>query len=525
MATISPNLPQPIDYSIDVKTPFEASLEGFKLGSDMATIQAAQQKRLLEQQAMQQAQSRQTDLTTGLQKFYNKKPEERSYEEIEKLFSLAANKDQLDALKAIAEGPGKRTVEADKRFYAQVMLGLESEPTVAYKLLADRIAAETDPNQVNALGTILRTAQTVNPAAAVNLIEPYTGFIFGKDWYDTLKDTRAERRLQALAPSAQAEAQAKADKAVADATTAQATAANSTEKAAADAAKATADANKAKVDAEFATPLAQASLNLNAAQIKNINSEIKNRAAKFNLDQQTMQATVAEKLSSIQKNINEIPADTRKLVNESAIAAAASKQSANQYNDLAKRLEAAGGGYGAATSFRDYLTKATGIQSPLTELRQEYIRVRNSAAIKALPPGVATDKDIELALKGIPPENADARTVASFLRGLAKMQDIEASVANAKTDWLASNNGVLTRAKNTFQAGDYATKPGESFNDFTQRVVVDVSKKYQSPSQTDEERRQNLINQIPTNVAPQTPTTPAPANVRSQADAILRGGQ
>jgi hypothetical protein len=95
---------------------------------------------------------------------------------------------------------------------------------------------------------------------------------------------------------------------------------------------------------------------------------------------------------------------------------------------------------------------------------------------------VATDKDIELALKGIPPENSNATTMAGFLRGMAKMQDIEASVANAKTDWLASNNGVLTRAKNTFIAGDYATKPGESFNDFTQRIVSDVSKKYRSPA-------------------------------------------
>jgi hypothetical protein len=278
-----------------------------------------------------------------------------------------------------------------------------------------------------------------------------------------------------------------------------------------------AKATKEQIAAKYADPLAQASLNLNAAQIKKINSDISNAAAKLNLDRQTMQATVAEKLSSIQKNVNELPADTRKLVNDSAVAAAASKQSANQYNDLAKRLDAAGGGFGAATSFADYLRKTTGAQSPLTELRLEYTRIRNSAAIKALPPGVATDRDIELALKGIPPENANASTMASFLRGMGKMQDIEASVANAKTDWLANNNGVLTRARNTFQAGDYATKPGESFNDFTQRVAQDVSKRYNPAAQTP------LVEQIPTDQTPR----PAAAqnNIRSQADAILAGGR
>ena len=310
---------------------------------------------------------------------------------------------------------------------------------------------------------------------------------------------------------------ADADKAVADAKTALATAANAGDVAKADADLKRAQANKAKIEEQFAGPLAQANLNLNAAQIKNINSEIGNRAAKLNLDRQTMQATVAEKLSSIQKNMTEMPADTRKLVNESAVTAAASKQSAGQFNDLAKQLEAAGGGYGVFSSASEFLKKGTGFQGGLTQLRNEYTRLRNSAAIKSLPPGPATDADIQLALKPFPPETADAKTMASFLRGMAKLQDIEASVSNAKTDWLANNNGVLTRARNTFQAGDYATKPGESFNDFTQRVVQDVSKRYNPAAQTP------LVQQIPTDQNPRPAA--ATSNIRSQADAILRGGQ
>ena len=339
----------------------------------------------------------------------------------------------------------------------------------------------------------------------------------GKDFLDNADKTLSTIRAEAQAPAELQKKIADANAAVADAEKKVAEAKDTPARLVAEQEKRVADANKAKIEAQFAGPLAQANLNLNAAQIKNINSEIGNRAAKLNLDTQTMQATVAEKLSSIQKNLTELPADTRKLVNDSAVAAAASKQSANQYNDLAKRLEAAGGGFGAATSFADYLRKQTGAQSPLTELRQEYTRIRNSAAIKSLPPGVATDKDIELALKGIPPENANASTMASFLRGMGKMQDIEASVANAKTDWLANNNGVLTRARNTFQAGDYATKPGESFNDFTQRVVQDVSKRYNPAAQTP------LVEQIPTDRTPRPAA--ATSNIRSQADAILRGGQ
>jgi len=153
----------------------------------------------------------------------------------------------------------------------------------------------------------------------------------------------------------------------------------------------------------------------------------------------------------------------------------------------------------------------------MTQLRQEYTRLRNTAAIKSLPPGPATDKDIAMALKGFPSDNASAGDLSSFLRGMAKLQDVDASINNAKTDWLAQNNGTLTRAKNTFVAGDYSTKPGETFNDFAQRIVGDVSKRYDPTQQT------SMVNQIPTDRTPR-PAAPA-ANIRSQADAILRGGQ
>lgn len=501
MAQINP-FQGPINYAVDVQSPFEAALGGFKVGQAGA-----------EMQAQAQARERKQQFQTGLSDFF-KKPD-RTYEDLEKLLPFA-DKQQFDALTKVGEGMEKRKLDTEKRFSAQTLLALESNVPVAKTMLQERAEAEKDPNQKRAFEAILKTID-VDPTKAAQMLELTSAATFGKDWYDGVTAARGERRTADLAPSALAKAQADANAAVADAEKKVAEAKDTPARLLAEQEKRVADANKAKVDAQFAGTLAQANLNLNAAQIKNINSEISNRAAKLNLDQQTMQATVAEKLSTIQKNLNELPADTRKLVNDSAVTAAAAKQSADQYNDLAKRLDAEGGGYGAFTSARDYLNKALGTQSSLTQLRQEYTRIRNSAAVKSLPPGPATDKDVELALKGIPPENADARTMASFLRGMAKLQDIESAVANAKTDWLANNNGVLTRAKNTFQAGDYATKPGESFNDFTQRVVQDQSKRYNPATQTP------LVEQIPTDRTPR-PAAPA-ANIRSQADAILRGGQ
>jgi hypothetical protein len=123
-------------------------------------------------------------------------------------------------------------------------------------------------------------------------------------------------------------------------------------------------------------------------------------------------------------------------------------------------------------------------------------------------------------LKGFPPENADARYIASFLRGMAKMQDINAGVEGAKVDWLAGNKGVLTRANQDFIAGDYTVKAGETYADFAKRVGEDVSKRYRG-------RTEELVSQIPGQGAPipAQPARAAAADVMSQADAIIRGGQ
>jgi len=287
-------------------------------------------------------------------------------------------------------------------------------------------------------------------------------------------------------------------------------------KASADADKAFSDAETAAVQAKFAERLQAAGLNEKNWNIKNVQSQISTRAAELNLNAQTTAATVAERLANIAEKANTIPADTRKLVNESAVLAATSKQSANQMNDLASRIENLGG-YGSFSRLSEFAKSTIGAEGYETSLRQEYTRIRNSAAIKALPPGPATDKDIELALSGFPKNTSDSKVVAQFLRGMAKLQDIDAAVSNAKTDWLAQNNGTLTRAGRTFIAGDFTVRPGESFNDFTTRVAKEVNSQYASSSP--EARRQALIGQIPTNQPAQTPAT---RNIMSEADAILQ---
>ena len=511
---------QPINYGVQIADPTQSFLSAFQTG---ASIQESR----LKQEQQQQQLANQKLIQEGFAKLRQPNATAADYANLAMVLPETQAKSVRESFNMLSGERQNAALQQSGQVFSAFRSG---QPEIAISLLDRQIEGKRNSGDEEG-AKFLETWRNVakeNPKAT----EDYFGFTIsqmpgGDKVIESAVKLGGELRAQAKAPAELTQAIAAANKAVADATTAQATATNAADRAKADADKAVADANAAKVKAKYAEQVEIAGLNKTNWDINNLRSQIGDRSARLNLDTQKTAADVAAKMSDIQKNLTDIPADTRKLINESAVLAATSKQSAGQFNDLAKRLDEAGGGYGVFSSASDFLKKGAGFQGGMTQLRQEYTRLRNTAAIKSLPPGPATDKDIAMALKGFPSDNASAGDLSSFLRGMAKLQDVDASINNAKTDWLAQNNGTLTRAKNTFVAGDYATKPGETFNDFSQRIIGDVSKKYQSPEQTAEERRQQLVSQIPTNQAqvPAAAAAAAPANIRSQADAILRGGQ
>jgi hypothetical protein len=503
---------QPINYLAQVADPFAQATQGIQLGAGMAELQ--QKQELMAQQRKQQQLAAQEQARF----FANPNPTMRDAAR----YASVLSPEQANAFRPYLEGVTKEQQQGVLKSTGQILSALQVNPQTGIKLLQDRAVAARNTGDEADATLFERIAEAAadparGPAMAFKALVQNTSMLPGaKDMFDNIDKGLTTARAEAKAPEELRTAVATADKAVSDAVTAQATATNAAEKAAADAAKATADANKAKVQAQYAEQVEIAGLNKTNWDIQNLRSQIGDRSARLNLDTQKTAADVAEKMSSIQSRLNDIPADTRKLINESATLASTSKQSANQMNDLAKRIEGLGG-YGAAARLGEFAKSAIGAEGYETSLRQEYTRLRNQAAIKSLPPGPATDKDIELAMKGFPKDTSDSKLIASFLRGMAKLQDIDSAVNNAKTDWLSQNNGALTRAKNSFVAGDYTAKPGETFNDFSQRLVSDVSKRYTPGTQS------NLVEQIPTDRNPQSAA--AQNNIRSQADAILSGGR
>ena len=238
MATINP-FQGPINYSVDVQSPFEAALGGFKIGAAGA-----------EAQAQRQAQERAKTYQKGFDAVFSKPPAQRTTDEIQSLFA-GANKQQLDALQAITKNMSDEKVNSSKRFYGQLLVSLEQNPETAKIILQDRIEAEPDKNQKLAFQDTLK-AIDVSPKNVAEQIELLGTAVFGKEWHEGITNVRSERRTAAAAPAELREKLAKADKAEADALIAQEQAITEGEKQTAALKLAKAQAESAAVKAEFA---------------------------------------------------------------------------------------------------------------------------------------------------------------------------------------------------------------------------------------------------------------------------------
>ena len=251
MAQINP-FQGPINYAVDVQSPFEAALGGFKVGQAGAEMQAQAQARQQKQQ-----------FQTGLSDFFKKT--DRTYEDLEKLLPFA-DKQQFDALTKVGEGMEKRKLDTEKRFSAQTLLALESNVPVAKTMLQARAEAEKDPNQKRAFEAILKTID-VDPTKAAQMLELTSAATFGKDWYQGITDARKERRTEAEAPSKLMEAKAKADLAVQQAANAVLTAEDDIAKARAERLLKEAEANSKTVEARYAEQAAKDAIKKRAADL------------------------------------------------------------------------------------------------------------------------------------------------------------------------------------------------------------------------------------------------------------------
>lgn len=424
---------QPINYQLNVQSPFEAALSGFKIGATIADVAAQRQQQEAE---LARRQSLQTQVNALMQ---NPNPTARDFTNVAMLLPKA----EADSMRANWDTLSKDRQENELRFSGQVMSAFSAkQPQIGIQLLRERATAERNAgraDQAKAYETWAQLAE-VSPQSAQTTIGIMLGLVPGGD----KALTSSIQALKAPAEIRQGEAGATKEE---------------------------------LITANTPTRLALENTQT-AANIRNLDSQIADRAGRLvldrdrlKLDRDKLQSDVELKLFELNQKGTQLDGSATKIVNDSAVAAVGSEQAAGRMLDLASQLEQQPGAFtGAAGSAAEWLKKTTGNQDAMTQLRNEYTRLRNTQAIKSLPPGVATDKDIELALKGLPPETANAATLASFLRGMAKMSQSEAVAEGAKSEWVNSV-GSLGRATRDIDIGGIQVPKGTTYVDFARQFM------------------------------------------------------
>lgn len=236
--------------------------------------------------------------------------------------------------------------------------------------------------------------------------------------------------------------------------------------------KAGAEATTAEVGAQFAPAAAQSALDTAAAtrtrwaaQTANEVADLAIKRDGLTLDRDKLTSGIQFELEKLDRSGLQLDAGARQAVNAAVGESASAQALAGRMSDLAAQMATSHASSGWKARIAEAGKGMFGGQDAVSGLRAEYNQLVNAQAVKNLPPGPASDKDIALAKQGFPPDSANTDYLASFLRGMAKMQQAVGASSDRKANWIASN-GSLAPVRRDTDVGGVMVPAGTTFNEF-----------------------------------------------------------
>lgn len=420
----------PIDYSIDVQSPFQSALQGYSAGAAMRDDQLKVQQQ--ETALAQQAQQRQvisaliSNPNAGAKDYANAALLVPGLKDNFKQAFEMRNADQQQS-----------TIRDIGQYYAAVTSG---RPDIAAQQMQARATA------MEAAGAPKHEVQALRAQAQIITEHP-----------EFARATMG--MLLASVPGG--------DKVLAGASSA------GTEQRAAE--KAPAELVKVNAEAGIKTAEAAVAPQKNALDLTNTQSQIDDRSARLGLDRDKLTSDTQTKLLELKQKFGELPEPVMKGINEAAGEAVSSQQSAARMTDLAGQLDrqAKAMPSGATAKAAEAWKKAFGSQDELTRIRSEYSRIVTPAAMaayKTVAAGSTSDKDIETAMVGVPSDTDSPERMAAFLRGAAKLQIYGSVMNNAKAEWLGANKH-LGKTSADVEIDGVKVPAGTTFKQFADQYV------------------------------------------------------
>ncbi|EPI5699780.1 phage DNA ejection protein [Shigella flexneri] len=196
-------------------------------------------------------------------------------------------------------------------------------------------------------------------------------------------------------------------------------------------------------------------------------------AQRLALDQQEFGFKMQQAQEKAQQLISEAPklsVNMEKGIETAVNNATASSNSANSMSALAQQFRAEKPTTGLFGNAQNMFAKLTGSDTTLRDLRIRQNALVNSQVLKFLPPGPATDKDVEIVRQGAPTDMDNPETVARWLDAMANLERRNAQFNEFKAEWMSAN-GNPGQSRNGGQILGLGVKKGESLGSAVKRYM------------------------------------------------------
>jgi hypothetical protein len=239
--------------------------------------------------------------------------------------------------------------------------------------------------------------------------------------------------------------------------------------------KARADASTASTEAEYKPALLGAEIGQRRALTDKTRAEIDNMAEQLQLERDKLETQVELAFEGMDREGVKLTPGMQEKLNGMVTSAVASQQIAERYDKLATEFDKSSAWGGGGARANEFLASQGGYTNSLTALRRQFDSMMASEAIRNLPPGPASDKDIQFAMRGFPNSWDNRQTIVTFLRGMSKINRAKGAFEQGQADWVSSN-GNLGTAKRDLNVGGVRVPAGTTFGQFSKSIKAGVNR-------------------------------------------------
>jgi len=430
---------QPYDYRLKYVDPTQALIQGIQDGQTLRTndmqIKAAQQKAQDDQLAAQQ--KAQDDKLAAQQKAMR---EQQRQDLVAKYLTTGDSSmlpniimqfpEMRESVDTMVKVKGDAYKQDQTSFFARVVPALKSgRGDVALDVIKTRVSAleqsGSDPQQLETLKTAQKALESgdQNAIRQISALAELSLAAYDDKYAASIAKMNEDQREQQLHPYNVSKAQHSAE-------LERVKAAN----------------EQRRADAEIRLRDAQTAGAIDATQADF--ARVALQAAELKIKQSAERREQAKAASAVAGNpVIKLNASQQKIINDDVEASVAALNSATTAEQLSKVLKQQDSDGGVIKGAWLRGLALAGFDVEEVAIAKQVDRIVLTGMLQNLPPGPATDKDIQLVAKGFPQQSASDQAKADFLDSFARVQRNISLAKDLKVAWISANGHVGTLSR------------------------------------------------------------------------------